>query len=104
MDTTDQPRSQVTYEIARILVLLPSGRGHTSPVYSAQQKIDKLRDRGEIPEREHNRLGHLLQSLLQCDMDRDERIEDLVRELTMNLTVWQEEFPIAELKRLRGLL
>ncbi len=37
-------------------------------------------------------------------MDRSERVDDLVKEVTTSLTVWPEVFPDEELERLQGLL
>jgi hypothetical protein len=37
-------------------------------------------------------------------MDRYERVDALIQEVTMSLTVWREVFPDEELERLRGLL
>lgn len=100
-----QSRSALAYEVARRLIYFPGaellGR---SPVHAAQEKLDKLLTGKQIPESEYRQLSRLLQSLEGCDMDRCERTDDLVQEVTMSLTIWPEEFPDEELERLRQLL
>jgi len=107
MKATDTPpRSLVAYEIALRLIYHspPSMASGFSPAYVAQLKVDRLRQRAEIPESQHHQLTSLLNSLRYCDADREERLDDLVREISMGLTVAQEDFPIAELMRLLASL
>jgi hypothetical protein len=99
------PRSLLAYEVARrLLYLSGSELTELSPVQAAKEKLEKLVNSKHISESEYRRLLSLLLSLEGCDMDRCERTDDLVHEVTMNLTVWPEEFPEEELARLKDLL
>jgi hypothetical protein len=101
----DVPRSALAYEVARRLVYLSGPEfPQLSAVQAAREKLDGLLALKQIPESEHRQLFYLLQSLEGCDMDRCERVDDLVHEVTTSLTVWPEVFPNAELERLQGLL
>jgi len=101
----DAPRSALAHRVARGLIY-SSGYElkELSAVQAAKEKLDELLAGKEIPESEHRQLSHLLQSLEGCDMDRCERVDDLIQEVTTSLTVWPEVFPDEELERLRGLL
>jgi hypothetical protein len=96
------PRSVLSYEVARRLIYSSdSESAELPPVQAAKEKLEKLANSKQIPEREYQRLPSLLRSLEGCDMDRCERTDDLVQEVTRLLSVWPEEFPEKELKRLR---
>ena len=73
-------------------------------VDAARRKLDTLLAAKQIPESEHRQLPYLHQSLEGCDIDRCDRVDDLVQEVTTSLTVWPEVFPEEELERLQGLL
>jgi hypothetical protein len=102
---TDTSRSALAYQVARRLIYFSSSEFKgLSAVQAAKEKLDKLLAGKQIPESEHRQLFCLLQSLEGCDIDRCERVDDLVQEVTMSLTVWPEVFPDEELERLHGLL
>ena len=102
---TDATRSALACQVARRLIYFsgsePKG---LSAVQAAKAKLDELLACTQIPESEHRQLFYLLQSLEGCDMDRCERVDDLLQEVTTSLTVWPEVFPDEELERLQGLL
>lgn len=101
----DALRSALAYEVARRLIYFSGSEFKgLSAVQAAKEKLDKLLADKQIPESEHRQLFYLLQSLEGCDMDRCERVDDLVQEVTTSLTVWPEVFPDEELERLQGLL
>ena len=101
----DAPRSALAYRVARGLIY-SSGYElkELSVVQAAKEKLDELLAAKQIPESEHQQLLRLLQSLVGCDMDRSERVDDLIQEVATSLTVWPEVFPDEELERLQGLL
>jgi hypothetical protein len=101
---TGRARSIIAYDIARRLLYFASRAGDLSPVAATRRRIDELRERHSVTESEYHQLTCLLDSLNACDMDQEERIDDLIRELTLNLTIWHEEFPTKELERLRTLV
>ena len=101
----DAPRSVLAYEVARRLVYHSGSEfPGLSAVQTAKDKLDRLLAGKQIPESEHRQLFNLLQGLEGCDIDRCNRVDDLVQEVTTSLTVWPEVFPYEELERLRGLL
>jgi hypothetical protein len=106
MDSQEtQPRSILAYAVARRLIYYRAGNGlNSSPVRAARDKLDELLSNGDLPESEHRELSSLLLDLENCDMDRCERVDDLVTEVTRNLAAWPEEFPTQELERLRELV
>ena len=106
MDSQEtQPRSMIAYDVARRLIYYWAENGlNSSPVRAARDKLDKLLGTGELPESEHRELSSLLLGLEDCDMNRCERVDDLVMEVTRNLAAWPEEFPTKELERLRELV
>ena len=100
-----QPRAVLAREVARRLIYLSEAASPgLSPVRAAKDKLDELLARKQIPESEYRQLFSLLETLEGCDLDRCERTDDLVHEVTMNLTVWPEAFSDQELERLHGLL
>lgn len=101
----DTSRSALAYQVARRLVYFSGSELEgLSAVQVAKAKLDELLAGKQIPESEHRQLFYLLQSLEGCDIDRCERVDDLIHEVTMSLTVWPEVFPDEELERLQGLL
>jgi hypothetical protein len=48
----------------------------------------------------YDRLVHALGGLYLSDMDRDERVDDLVQELGLNLFLWEDVFSTVELDKL----
>jgi hypothetical protein len=100
-----QPRSALACQVARRLIYFPGSEfPGLSPVHAAKEQLRKLLSGRQIPESEYRQLSLLLQNLEGCDMDRCEKTDDLVQEVTMSLTVWPEVFPDEELERLQGLL
>jgi hypothetical protein len=98
------PRSTLAYEVSRRLMCFSGcGRERLSVVKAAKENLDKLLAAKRIMVSEHRQLSHLFNSLEGCDMDRYERVDDLVQEVTRLLTVWPEVFPDQELERLRCL-
>lgn len=107
MDSQEtQPRSIIAYDVARRLIYYYSPKDglNSSPVRAARDKLDKLLSIGELPKSEYRELSSMLLDLENCDMDRCERVDDLVTEVTRNLAAWPEEFPIEVLERLRELV
>ena len=101
----DVPRSALAHQVARRLIYVSGSELEgLSAVQAAKEKLDKLLAGKQIPESEHRQLFHLLQGLEGCDIDRCDRVDDLVQEVTTSLTVWPEVFPDEELERLQGLL
>lgn len=101
----EAPRSALAYEVARRLIFYSGSEfPGLSAVQAAKDKLDRLLAGEQIPESEHRQLFNLLQSLEGCDLDRCERVDDLVQEVTMSLSVWPELFPDEELERLQSLL
>jgi len=102
---TDAPRSALAYRVARRLIYFSGSElKGLSAVQTAKEKLDRLLAGKQIPQSEHQQLFYLLQSLEGCDIDRCERVDDLIHEVTTSLTVWPEVFPDEELERLQGLL
>jgi len=101
-----QPRSLVAYEIALRLIYHapPTASWNASPVRAAQLTVDHLRMQGKIPESEHRQLTSLLNGFRYSDTDQDDRLNELVAEISLTLTVSQEDFPTERLVKLRGLL
>ncbi|MCL5735994.1 MAG: hypothetical protein M1274_10485 [Actinobacteria bacterium] len=100
-----RPRSIIAYEFARGLIYIPpSAHPDWSPVRTGMARLDLLRALGEISDREHHEIGRILGSLEGCDMDQCLRIEDLMEEITRDLTVWVEHYPDERLKRLEQLV
>jgi hypothetical protein len=98
-------RSTLAHEVARRLVYLSGSEfKELSAVQAAKKKLDELLAAKQMPESEHRQLFYLLQSLEGCDLDRCERVDDLVQEVTTSLTIWPEVFSDEELERLQGLL
>ena len=97
-------RSTLAYEVSRRL-MRSTGSDQTgaSVVKAAQENLDELLAAKQIVVSEHRQLSHLFNSLKGCDMDRCERVDDLVQEVTRLLTVWPEVFPDRELARLQCL-
>ena len=54
-----------------------------------------------ISEVQNDILMVLLNGLCWSDIDREDRIDDLVRELALNFTAWKEEFRVWDLERLK---
>jgi len=101
----DASRSALAYQVARRLIYFSGSEiKGLSAVQEAKEKLDKLLAGKQIPESEHRQLFYLLQSLEGCDIDRCERVDDLVQEVATSLAVWPEVFPDEELERLQGLL
>jgi hypothetical protein len=99
-----KPRSEIAYEVARrLLYFSGSELEGLSPVQGAKEKLDELVLGREIPESERRRLLSFLLSLEGCDLDRCERTDELIQEVTMSLT-GSDEFSDAELGRLHDLL
>ena len=104
-DHETHPRSMLVHEVAKSLVYHSVKDSlKSSPVHAARARLDKLRSRGELPGAEHDGLSTLLLDLENCDMDRCERVDDLVAVIASNLAAWPEEFPCEELERLRKLI
>ena len=98
-------RSTLAYEVSRRLMYFSgSDQEGLSVVKEAKENLDKLLAAKQIMVSEHRQLSYLFSSLEGCDMDRCEKTDDLVQEVTMSLTVWPEVFPDEELERLQGLL
>ena len=98
------PRSTLAYEVSRRLMHFSgSDQGGLSVVKEAKENLDELLAAKQIMVSESGQLSHLFNSLEGCDMDRCERVEDLVQEVTRLLTVWPEVFPDQELERLQCL-
>jgi hypothetical protein len=102
--TVYAPRSILSYDLARQLLGYPCPGDWPCPLAAARAKLDSLERCGEIPDWELHPLNWLVDSLYRCDMNRLERVDDLVREIAVNLVAWEEEFPAEELDRLRSLL
>ena len=101
----DAPRSVRAYQVARRLIYFSGAEfPGLSAVGAARGKLDKMLARKQIPESEHRQLSYLWESLEGCDIDRCDRVDDLVQEVTTSLTVWPGVFPDEELERLQGLL
>ena len=102
---SDVSRSTLAYEVARRLIYLSAPDfPEVSVVRVSKSTLDKLLGARQMPESEHRQLLYLLNSLDGCDLDRCERVDDLVQEIASTLTLWPEAFPDGELMRLRGLL
>jgi len=99
----DRARSIIAYGVAYRLLYHSARYGYLSPVAATRRKIDDLKGNNAITEEEHNQLTGLLDTLVWCELDREERIDDLARELALDLATWHEEFPTEELERLETL-
>lgn len=98
-------RSALAHEVARCLTDVSGSELKGLPALRvAKKRLDELLAAAQIPEGEYRQLFYLLQSLEGCGIDRCDRIEDLVQEVTTSLTIWPEVFSDEELERLRGLL
>jgi hypothetical protein len=97
-------RSTLAYEVSRRLMYFSdSDQEGLSVVKAAKENLGELLAAKQIRVSEYRQLSHLFDSLEGCDMDRSERIDDLVQEVTRLLTVWPEVFPDQELERLQCL-
>ena len=97
-------RSMLAHEVSRRLMRsIGSDQAGLSVVKAAKENLDELLAAKQVMASEYRQLSHLFNSLEGCDMDRCERVDDLVQEVTRLLTVWPEVFPDRELERLQCL-
>lgn len=103
--TDSRPRSAVAYEFARGLIYVQAANHpEWSPTRTARARLDLLLGLGEISGREYREIGSILGSLEGCDMDRCVRVDELIEEVTRDLTVWIEHYPDERLRRLEELV
>jgi hypothetical protein len=75
-----------------------------SPVQGAKEKVDEPAVRRRVSESGRRQLFSLLKGLEGCHIDRFEKTDELVQQVTRFLAVWPEMFPDQELERLREVL
>ncbi len=99
------PRSLVAYDVARRLIYHSvTSHPKLSPVATAQTRLDEMLEAGLIPASEHRQLSELLLTVEGCDFEQCSQVDDLVREVTLDLTNLLEQFPEHVLVRLRDLV
>ena len=78
----DASRSTLAYKVARRLICPPGSEFEAlSMIQVSKEKLHELLASKQIPESQHRQLFYVLESLEGCDIDRCERLDDLVREV-----------------------
>jgi len=101
----DRPRSVVAYDLACRLIYHTTAVDLTvSPVRSAQMRLDILLRARRLTTAEHQGLSALLRTVDGCDVDQCHAKDELVVELTRQISAQKRDFPDAKLKELATLV